>query len=360
MWAPWTPRSEGETWHHECSVAVDAWTRLEDPDFDGASKPVSQSLDASQLPEDFELAVIYGPSGSGKSSLLEDLVQHYGAERLAPQAFDFCAHKAICSHPGWQGNSIDRLGCVGLNRVPSWLKPWHVLSDGERQRVLCGLSLRTGAVLDDFAGMVDERNAVSMAASLAKFVRSQGFGNVLIGTTKRCVLPFLAPDFVVFAESGVIMANPWPAGQRSISIEISTEINGFQVGPKGGWQGGRVDSAKLCAPIDVGAGPRRLARPVLDAVSQRALTVSVGVCSRRSPCSRTATLRRSVGFGYVRIQFAPQQAVATYSNEKPAASEGDDLMLPRPSGLDACGRVVAFMEQKGHGDRKRVLLLFRK
>jgi len=259
-------------------------TQLMSPGFDGTSKHMDaliepKLLDTSKLPKDFELAVVYGPSGSGKSSLLQDLAKYYGQSNVSdqPSKFEFPKDMAICSHPGFKGESIDRLSCVGLNKVPSWLKPAGVLSDGERQRVLCALSLQSGAILDDFAVVVDESNAASMAASLAKFVRSRGLRRVLLGTTKRSVLPFLAPDFVVFAETGVIAANPWTPEQRKLSLTIDPDVEGFTGGKGGGWRGPTDDMQFGTAKKEQGAGPKREPRRLSSASKQEILEVSVTI-----------------------------------------------------------------------------------
>ena len=150
--------------------------------------------------------------------------------------------------------------------MPSWLKPAGVLSDGERQRVLCALSLESGAVLDDFAVVVDDRNAASMAASLAKFVRGRRLRRVLVGTTKKSVLPFLAPDFVLFADTGVVALNPFSPDQRGLSITITPEVTGFVGGKGGGWHG-PVHGKALQTPKDLGAGPELSTKNVASATA---------------------------------------------------------------------------------------------
>ena len=84
-----------------------------------------------------------------------------------------------------------------------------MLSNGEQSRVRTALSLCQGALLDDFAQVVDEANANSMAASLVKLARSKGYTQIVISTTKSCVLPFLQPDFILltnYSENNLLPA----------------------------------------------------------------------------------------------------------------------------------------------------------
>eukprot|EP00928_Gymnodinium_smaydae_P056679 TRINITY_DN40011_c0_g1_i1.p1 TRINITY_DN40011_c0_g1~~TRINITY_DN40011_c0_g1_i1.p1 ORF type:complete len:864 (+),score=122.17 TRINITY_DN40011_c0_g1_i1:150-2594(+) len=277
----WKPREPDATWHASWTVPVTPATHHLDPDFDGhsahrAAAVAPVGVDVSQLPDDFSLAVVFGPSGSGKSSLLQELAGHFGLFKGAPEIVEFPADMAVCSHPGMNGESIDRLSCVGLNRVPSWLKPARVLSEGERQRVLCALGLQVGAILDDFGVVVDERNAISMAASLAKYVRSRNLRKVLVATTRRCVLPYLAPDFVLFAESGIVKENPYCPKDRMLSIRITPHISGYVTGKGGGWQG-PIDEKPVTVSKDLGAGPGRSAITLIGGARPKILKVHVKV-----------------------------------------------------------------------------------
>ena len=112
---------------------------------------------------------------------------------------------------------LDLLQCVGLNRVPSWVRPFHVLSNGERSRANCALRLAGGGdgfVEDDYAAVVDDQNAASMACSLRKLVAKGQVKRALLATTKASVLPYLQPDWIVFAQTGAVVANPWDVSER--------------------------------------------------------------------------------------------------------------------------------------------------
>ena len=72
----------------------------------------------SKMDEDFGIGVIYGSSGSGKSSMLKQ----FGVEQEL--VWDY--NKTIASHFDSVEDAIERLGAVGLNTVPTWAKPRNV------------------------------------------------------------------------------------------------------------------------------------------------------------------------------------------------------------------------------------------
>lgn len=72
---------------------------------------------------DFDILCIVGASGSGKSTFSE----YFGKEKEIEWDFN----KSIISHFKNEEDAINRLGSVGLNSIPTWLKPRNVLSVGE-------------------------------------------------------------------------------------------------------------------------------------------------------------------------------------------------------------------------------------
>ena len=92
-----------------------------DYSFEGSSSFKVPEL--PDLPEEFNIGVICGSSGSGKSSILKNL----GKE----EEITWDSNKTIASHFDSVEDAIDRLSAVGLNSIPTWSKPRHVLSNGE-------------------------------------------------------------------------------------------------------------------------------------------------------------------------------------------------------------------------------------
>ena len=116
-------------------------------------------LDA-EIPIDdngWSLGVIVGPSGSGKTSMGGQL---WGGEAFAD--FDnWPGDRPIVDAiaPGGDFNEVTAaLAAVGLGTVPVWLRPFPVLSNGEKfranlARVICDAPQRV--VIDEFSSVVD-------------------------------------------------------------------------------------------------------------------------------------------------------------------------------------------------------------
>lgn len=106
----------------KCEVVLDDITseisRMFDYDFTGVSSFTPPKMEVFN--GGFSLGVIAGPSGSGKSTLLKN----YGVE----EDLTWESSKSIASHFDNAGEAMDRLGAVGLNSIPVWMKPRHVLS----------------------------------------------------------------------------------------------------------------------------------------------------------------------------------------------------------------------------------------
>ena len=93
------------------------------------------SLDADMDIEDdgWKIGVVVGPSGSGKTSIGKRL---FGGGVIYEPA-GWAPDKPIvdCIAPGGSFDAVTgALAAVGLGTVPSWLRPYAVLSNGEKFR----------------------------------------------------------------------------------------------------------------------------------------------------------------------------------------------------------------------------------
>lgn len=144
------------------------------------------------LKKEWNIGLIVGNSGTGKTSIAK---QVFG--EINNIVFD---DKPIIDNFN-KDLSMDQitfaLGSVGFNSVPYWLKPFHVLSNGEKQRVqiarlICEEKL---FVFDEFSSMVDRDVAKSMAVGVQKAIRKNKTKGVLLSCHKD-IIAWLEPDWV--------------------------------------------------------------------------------------------------------------------------------------------------------------------
>ena len=164
------------------------------------------------LPENFNIGVIYGTSGSGKSTLLNE----FGTEVVHHWDKD----KAIISHFKSPDEGINKLSAVGLNSIPSWYKPYHVLSNGEKFRADLSRSIGSDVVIDEFTSVVDRNVAKASSIALSKYVKKNRITNVVISTCHEDVIDWLEPDWVINTNNGEVYNGNFIKGQISISKYI--------------------------------------------------------------------------------------------------------------------------------------------
>jgi len=139
------------------------------------------------IPTDYKIGLIVGPSGSGKTLCLDAI----GKTKLP----EWDPQKAICSHFPDFKTAVDMLSAVGLNTIPVWLKPFHVLSCGERARVLIARALRSYSVFDEFTSTVDRATARSLAASIRVYADRHHVHHLTFASCHRDIIDWLDPDW---------------------------------------------------------------------------------------------------------------------------------------------------------------------
>lgn len=148
------------------------------------------------LPQEWNIGVIVGPSGSGKSTVAESmfgshLVRDYewDQEKSIVDAFPRdCGIKDVTA----------LLSSVGFSSPPSWLRPFHALSNGEQFRVTVARALASQkdlVVLDEFTSVVDRNVAQIGSAAIQKVVRKRGQKLIAV-SCHYDILEWLEPDWV--------------------------------------------------------------------------------------------------------------------------------------------------------------------
>lgn len=172
------------------------------PVVDRATRRIS--FDMPDLDSPWKIGLIVGPSASGKSTAARRL---FG--KPAPLARNWPKNLAVIDclgdHPIKQ--ITHTLTAVGLGSPPAWIKPYHVLSTGEKFRAdLARCLLSAGdapVVFDEFTSVVDRTVARVASAAVAKAIRSGRLPAQFVAVACHYdIIPWLAPDWILDMATG--------------------------------------------------------------------------------------------------------------------------------------------------------------
>ena len=148
-----------------------------------------------ELPEKWNIGLIVGRSGSGKTTIAHEL---FDADII--NGFDW-THDNILDDMPKEATVKDiaaMLTAVGFSSPPSWLKPYAVLSNGEKMRCDIAraiLEKRDMFVFDEFTSVVDRNVARVSSLAIQKAIRRQDKKFIAV-TCHYDVQDWLMPDWV--------------------------------------------------------------------------------------------------------------------------------------------------------------------
>lgn len=183
----------------------------------GANFRLEAELDLEGAP--WQIGVIVGPSGSGKTSLGRAL---WGPQALWAPAWPADAPVIEAITPVGSFDDVTAaLSSVGLGSVPTWLRPFPVLSNGEQFRAnLARLIAEAPAqvVLDEFSSVVDRQIAQIGAGAFAKAWR-RTTGQAVLLSCHYDVLDWLQPDWVFDTATGQFLRG-WVRRRPRIDVQL--------------------------------------------------------------------------------------------------------------------------------------------
>ena len=144
------------------------------------------------MPDDWQIGVIVGGSGTGKSTIAKELFGDHICN------FEYVAQSVVDDMPNVSIEEISRMFyAVGFGSVPSWLKPYNVLSNGEKMRVDLARAMLSNdfVVFDEFTSVVDRQIAQTTCIAISKAIRKTKKQFIAV-SCHYDILDWLQPDWV--------------------------------------------------------------------------------------------------------------------------------------------------------------------
>lgn len=162
--------------------------------------PIPSDDDMNEImnDKDFNIFLICGRSGSGKSTILRNIADKdvnmpsYDNSRCVISQFHSLTEEQAC----------DLLSGVGLSSVPIWLRKPNELSNGERARLDVCKSIYDASengenivFIDEFTSVVNRDAAKSMSFALQRYARQNGM-RLVIASCHFDIIDWLQPDYI--------------------------------------------------------------------------------------------------------------------------------------------------------------------
>tara|TARA_Y100000593_G_C4290984_1_gene328221 strand:+ start:40 stop:720 length:681 start_codon:yes stop_codon:yes gene_type:complete len=151
---------------------------------------------------DWNIGVIYGGSGSGKTTILKNIGKVKDVE--------LDNSKSLISNFDWlePKEASMLLTSMGLSSVPTWLRPFNLLSNGEQYRArlayLVGKTEDGSTILvDEFTSVVNRDVAKAMSNSIQKYIRRTN-KKIILASCHDDIMEWLQPDWIYSPTRGVL------------------------------------------------------------------------------------------------------------------------------------------------------------
>lgn len=182
------------------------------------------------IPEKWQIGLIVGKSGTGKTTIAKQLFKdayitsyNYDKETILDDMPKECSLEDITS----------AFNSVGFSSPPSWLKPYSVLSNGQKMRVDLAraiLEKNDLFVFDEFTSVVDRNVAQIGSFAMQKAIRKTKKQFIAV-TCHSDVEDWLLPDWIFNTDT---MTFHLLEGQKKNRPKINFEI--YQTRDKSIWK----------------------------------------------------------------------------------------------------------------------------
>jgi ABC-type lipoprotein export system ATPase subunit/GNAT superfamily N-acetyltransferase len=171
------------------------------------------------LPKQWNIGVVYGGSGTGKTTILKN----YFKKEMDKSYFD--NSKSLISNFDWlePKDATFLLSAMGLSSVPTWLRPFNTLSNGEQYRanlayIVGSASENEVILIDEYTSVVDRDVAKAMSNALQKYIRRTN-KKIVLASCHFDIMEWLQPDWIYSPSKGRLEIAP-SLRQPKIELQI--------------------------------------------------------------------------------------------------------------------------------------------
>lgn len=180
------------------------------------------------LPKIWNIGLIVGNSGTGKSTIAKEIFKNEYINN-----FEYNHKSVIDDMP--QSKTIEEIEkmfyTVGFGSVPSWLKPYKVLSNGEKMRVDLARALLENDKIcfDEFTSVVDRNVAQTMCIATNKTIKKLNKQFIAV-SCHYDIIEWLQPDWIF--DTNVMKMVPYQAHEekKNLILKNANEASGQNLG----------------------------------------------------------------------------------------------------------------------------------
>lgn len=174
----------------------------------------------------WNIGVVYGSSGCGKTTILKSL------GKLTSVEFD--REKALISNFDFMSpdDASRVLMSMGLSSVPTWLRPFSSLSNGEQYRAELAYKVARASegdiiLIDEYTSVVDRDVAKAMSFALQKYIRKTN-KKIVLASCHYDIMEWLMPDWTCSPQKGgVLVEHDYRLRSRpNIELQVSRVESG--------------------------------------------------------------------------------------------------------------------------------------
>lgn len=180
------------------------------------------------LPNNWNIGLICGGSGTGKTTIINELFKNDIITH-----FEYTEDSVLDNMPKDKTTEeIEKMFyAVGFGSVPSWLKSYKVLSNGEKMRVDLARALleKDFIVFDEFTSVVDRQVAKTACIAINKAIKNTNKKFIAVSCHKD-IIEWLQPDWLFDTDEMKQVFQLAHDQKKDLKLEVVGEKNGINLG----------------------------------------------------------------------------------------------------------------------------------